>query len=770
MGAGHGGQILVAESSAGLVHGLELRALGSRRLRDLAAPVELFQVLAEGLSIEFPPVRTLDATPGNLKAQVGSFLGRAAELADVQAALRTHRLVTLTGVGGVGKTRLALQVAAEVAPDFPEGVFVAELAEVGDPNAVAGAVASVLGVMQQPGRTIAGSVADALADRERLLVLDNCEHVLDAVADLVEKILATSGTPHVLATSREGLRVGDELVWTVPSLTTGDAGSDAVALFLERAQSAVRTFSPRPADVEVVAEICERLDGIPLAIELAASRMVSLSPVDLRDRLDDRFRLLSGSRRGLERHQTLRQTVQWSYELLDFDEQSLLHRCSVFAGSFDLAAAFALAPEGVDEYQVLDLLEALARKSLLVVDRVGPTSSYSMLETIRQFAEEQLVESGDASLVRHSHASLYQQRILDAVQLWDGPAQLTAYERFHADFANLRAAFGWAADTGDLDVAATIVTRCSFLGMIQLTYEPSNWAERIVGAARAADHRALPGVLGAFAWASVSGEVDRALVAAAEGLALLSDPRYEREPFDYPYLALTVPYFHAGLLESAVAAAAEYRRHQPHVPWSAQEVIALAMIGRTAEAAALSADTLRAAKEVENPYLELDALVGVVFALRDQDPEQALLATRKALASAQALEAKVLEVSLLEVLIQLEAQCGEPIAALDAAQLAIQHYLDSGNNVGLRNALGILAKPLERLGHLTDAAPLIGYAGGGAAAQAVWPEISAVGERLRAALGVDTYESLAADGEAMTRSAIVRHALAAIDQAATTEL
>ncbi len=232
--------------------------------------------------------------------------------------MRTHRLVTLTGVGGVGKTRLAVQVAAELVPDFADGVWLVELAPVGDPAAVPDAVATVLGITQQPGQTVTESVAEALAGRRLLIVFDNCEHVLDAAADLVEAILARASTVTVIATSREGLRVGAEHLWPVPSLDVrAGAGSAAVELFVERARAVTPGFSlVDGSDADAVVEICRRLDGIALAIELAAARMVSMTPSEVRARLDDRFRLLSGSRRGLERHQTLRHAVQWSYDLL----------------------------------------------------------------------------------------------------------------------------------------------------------------------------------------------------------------------------------------------------------------------------------------------------------------------------------------------------------------------------------------------------------------------------------------------------------------------
>ncbi|HUO37652.1 MAG TPA: NB-ARC domain-containing protein, partial [Mycobacterium sp.] len=401
MAAGHGGQILLAESTAGLLTGVDLVDLGPRRLRDLPTAVGVFQVRAPGLETEFPPLRALDVSPGNLRAATTSFIGREAEVADLRAAVKTHRLMTLTGVGGVGKTRLATEVAALLGDEFPDGVWFSDLAAVTDPVAVPDAVAAVLGIIQQPGKTVTESVASALEGRVRLLVFDNCEHVVDSAADLIEAILAASATVTILATSREGLGVSDEQLWRVPSLDVNSGTqSAAVTLFLDRARSVLSDLSlAQPGEAHAVVEICRRLDGIPLAIELAASRMASMTVSEVHDRLDQRFRLLVGSRRGLSRHQTLRHAVAWSYDLLDDAEKALLDRCSVFAGGFDLESACAVVGSD-DDFATLDLLDALVRKSLLVADRSSGRTRFSMLQTIRQFAEEQLVACGEASQIR----------------------------------------------------------------------------------------------------------------------------------------------------------------------------------------------------------------------------------------------------------------------------------------------------------------------------------------------------------------------------------
>ena len=503
MAAGHGGQVLLAESTAGLLSGVDLVDLGPRRLRDLPTAVGLFQVRAAGLRTDFPALRALDASPGNLRPQTTSFIGRESEVAELQTTLKASRLVTLTGVGGVGKTRLATEVAAQLAGEFPDGVWVFELATVADPAAVPDAVATVLGVIQQPGKTVSESVAAALEGRVRLLVFDNCEHVVDSVADLVEAILAASATVTILATSREGLGVSDEQLWRVPSLDVNSGTeSAAVNLFLDRAHSVVSDFAlAQPGEADAVVEICRRLDGIPLAIELAASRMASMTAGDVRDRLDQRFRLLVGSQRGLARHQTLRHAVAWSYDLLDDAEKVLLDRCSVFASGFDLESACAVAGfDDRDDYAILDLLDALVRKSLLLADRSSGHARFSMLETIRQFAEEQLAASGAATEARTAHARYFAGREADILALWDSPRQREAYSWFSAELANLRTAFRWAADQGDLDVAAAIATDAAWLGLWVENYEPIAWAEELIEPARAVDHPRL-----AFLYVMASG-------------------------------------------------------------------------------------------------------------------------------------------------------------------------------------------------------------------------------------------------------------------------
>ena len=581
MAAGHGGQIVLDGATAGLLSGADLAALGPRRLRDIPRPVELFQVRAPGLRAEFPPLKTLDSTPGNLRPAATSFVGREMAVVELETAVKANRLVTLTGVGGVGKTRLGLEVAARLKSDFPEGVWVIELAPVGDPAAVPEATAAVLGLTPQPGISLAHSIAAAFEGSSRLLVFDNCEHVLDAAADLIDTIIGHSSTVRVLATSREGLGVADEQLWPVPALDV-DTGvdSEAATLFAERAQHVAPGIAlSSGASAGAVVEICRRLDGIPLAIELAASRLLSMTVTEVRDRLDDRFRLLVGSRRGLERHQTLRHAVQWSYELLDDAEKALLNCCSVFAGGFDLAAACAVSGAD-DEFAALDLLDALVRKSLLVADRSTSRTRYSMLETIRQFAEEQLAASGEANEMRAAHARYFAAQEPDVMALWNSPRQQEAYTWFSLEVANLRAAFRWAADHGDLESAAAIATYAGFLGACVENYEPIAWAEELIEPARAVDH---PRLVFLYVTASLCyhvGRIEEAVQFSDAGQTAMRSRRGE-VPFDLEAMLGGLPYLYIGQPERSVewCRAELARGRDTHAATRARLVVALAVAG-----------------------------------------------------------------------------------------------------------------------------------------------------------------------------------------------
>src|SRR6202521_3624521 len=408
----HGGQTVLSATTSDLVvdrlpEGAWLTDLGSQPLRDLPRPERVVQLCHPDLVNEFPPLRVSTAVVSTrLPVQLTSFVGRDAEGTQLRELLAQNRVVTLTGAGGVGKTRLAIQVAAQVAGEFGDGVWYVDLAPITDPELVPLTVARALGLPDQPGRSTMDSLLRFVRDRQMLVVLDNCEHLLDASATLVNSLLGAAPSLTVLATSREPLGVPGEAMWQVPSLSLAD---EAIELFADRARLARTDFTVTDDNASAVAQICARLDGVPLAIELAAARVRALSLAEILEGLHDRFRLLTGgARTAVRRQQTLRASVDWSHALLTEPERTLFRRLAVFLGGFDLDAARVVAGGGdVQRYQVLDLLTLLVDKSLVVADDTGGRTRYRLLETVRQYALERLGESGEADAVRTRHRDYY---------------------------------------------------------------------------------------------------------------------------------------------------------------------------------------------------------------------------------------------------------------------------------------------------------------------------------------------------------------------------
>ena len=458
---GHGGQTVLSGVTEALVvdrlpADAWLTDLGTHPLRDLPRPERVVQLCHPDLVNEFPPLRTPKAVAAsNLPVQLTSFLGRDAQLTQLRELLAENRVVTLTGAGGVGKTRLAIQVAAAMADEFGDGVWYVDLAPITDPELVPVAVARALGLPDQPGRSTMDTLTRFVADRQMLVVLDNCEHLLDACAELVVVLLGSAPRLTLLATSREAIGVAGEVSWRVPSLSLAD---EALALFADRARHARPDFTLTDDNAVAVGEICARLDGVPLAIELAAARVRALSLAEILDSLHDRFRLLTGgSRTAVRRQQTLRASVDWSHALLTEPERVLFRRLAVFLGGFHLDAAQAVAGSGGDvaRYQVLDQLTLLVDKSLVVADDSGGRTRYRLLETVRQYALEKLGESGEADAVRARHRDYY--TALAAVL--DAPARTDYEERIEQadlEIDNLRAAFSWSRENSDVELALAL--------------------------------------------------------------------------------------------------------------------------------------------------------------------------------------------------------------------------------------------------------------------------------------------------------------------------
>jgi len=573
---GHGGQIIcsaVASVLAGdrLPASVQLDDLGWHRLRDIDRPEQIFQVVVDDLPRHFPPLRSLSTRRSNLPVQLTSFVGRERELADVATLIGRHRLVTLIGTGGTGKTRLMLEAADRLLDRYADGIWLAELAPLGDPSQIPSEVARAVGAPEMPGVPAIVTVTEFLTDKRLLLLLDNAEHLVDGVATLAERLLAHAPGLSVLATSREALAVPGEAVLQLQSLTCPPVGAarntvlglaaldledaaatEAVRLFTERATTVDPQFVLRESNVASVVEICQRLDGIPLAIELAAARVSAMSPDDIAVRLGDRFRLLAGGRRtAVPRQQTLHALIDWSWDLLDDEDRRLLRRLSVFNGGWTAPIAAQIVGEASGAMDPVDLGDRLTRlidRSLVIVDR--DTTRYRMLETIRQYAREQLIAADQAPALADRHFAAYSQLAIQAEEPTRGPGMVDWMDRLDAELDNLGSALEWgleadpwaavrmaaalvpywefrvvSQDNDDRIVAAIEIARARVLGVSDANPADQALAARLLGeAARLWAQSGRPAI--AMGWAKEArllaerSDDPTAQVAALLGLAL----------------------------------------------------------------------------------------------------------------------------------------------------------------------------------------------------------------------------------------------------------
>ncbi len=459
MSAAHGGQVLISLATEELVRdelpaGVTLRDMGERRLKDVVRPERVYQVVIPDLPADFPPIHTLDARRHNLPAQITSFIGREKEMAELGQLLDAYRLVTLTGAGGAGKTRLSLEVATQHLDQFPDGVWLAELAPVAARGLIPPTLLSIFNLREDPHRSAVELLSDYLRGRSMLLLLDNCEHLIEGCAVIAEALLSACPQLHVLATSREALGIPGEVDYHIPSMSTPDtshlppldelAGVESVRLFLERAAAVKTGFQLTHANAPFVAEICSHLDGIPLAIELAASRMKALTPEQVASRLGDRFRLLTGgSRTALPRQQTLRATIDWSYSLLSEQEKTLFRRLAIFAGGWTLQAAEEVCGERRDSFDVLESLTHLVEKSLVSTEESAAEIRYRRLETIRQYSYEKLLETDEVDALRDRHLDFFVRFAESVDENLKAGDQILWQKRMAAELDNLRAALEW---------------------------------------------------------------------------------------------------------------------------------------------------------------------------------------------------------------------------------------------------------------------------------------------------------------------------------------
>jgi predicted ATPase/class 3 adenylate cyclase len=759
MAAAHGGQALVSGATELLVRddlpeGCGLVDLGEHRLRDLARPVRVFQLTGPGLRVEFPPLRTLEAFAGNLPVQLSSFIGRAAELAGLATAMQRSPLVTVTGPGGVGKTRLALQAAADLLPSFGDGAWLCELAPAGDAEAMAQAVLAALRVRPRADLSVAGSVVEFLRTRTAmLLVLDNCEHLLSAASVLAADILRGCRGVRILATSRQALGVGGEQVFGLRplSLPPPDAGmaaaeaSDAVSLFAQRAAASRSDFALTPANVAAVGEICRRLDGIPLAIELAAARVAALRPAEIAGLLDERFRLLTRGRAdAAARQQTLQAMVEWSYALLGEAERRVFDRLGAFPGSFDVEAAAAVADGGgLQRWDVLDSLTSLVGKSL-VAEEEGPdqTSRYRLLETMRAYARQQLA-AGELGRLRHRHAEHYAAFAERAGLELIGPAQVEWQQRIRAEHDNLQAAVTWALASGSQarPLAFRIVAALAGLAATSPS-TAGGWAEACAAQIGTCPPELRGMVIAAAAWSAfwasdlplAQRRAEDALqdpaVSDPIGLALLRVVRAQT------YTLTGQPELGASIAREGCQKAVELGIEMLVAQLLGAEAMAWTAAGDYAAARPPAMEAVEVARRVQNPALSAFTFCAAAGAIWPTDPQTALILIEDCLALTRTGAFDPIIGVALTWAGFIRAQNGDLPGALAALAEAMAQQHADGNRLALGMTLQITAVALARLGEAEPAAVL-----SGAFSAHFPPDISAVNESQK--MGIGEAQSLA---------------------------
>jgi predicted ATPase/class 3 adenylate cyclase len=787
MSVAHGGQIVVSAATAELAREThpDLQDLGEHRLRDLSRAEHVFQLSVPGVDRQFPPLRSLDRFPTNLPLQLTSFVGRDRDLNDIAKAFDTARLVTLTGVGGVGKTRLATQVAAELLPRFADGAWLCELAAADSPDAMAQVVANALGVIPRSGMSLVDGIVEFLRVKDVFLVLDNCEHLLGSVAELAEHTLSRCAAVTILATSREGLGVTGEQVWPVRSLSLPDATSttldtsDAVRLFIDRAVAAEPGFTAGPEDLAAIGEVCRRLDGIPLAIELAAARVAAMSPAEIAGHLDERFRLLTGGRRtAVERHQTLRATVDWSYSLLRDQEQTVFDRLGVFAGSFDAAAAQAVVTgAGVEAWDVVNSLSDLVAKSMIVAERTQDGTRYQLLETMRAYARERLDTADEADAWRCRHAQ-YFATLADGIGAGIIGADESVWLRhLVADVDNLRAAVIWALESPDNDDRALAFRIAGALAYSAVQYGEIGvgvWADWCLERCTR-EGTIAPGLITAGAgWNAVNrGDWD-----AATDLARRALDTHDPDDFTtacLSYLTLACVELFTGKYASAQRITAENVRAAHIAGQTLYESAVLtssaafaAMAGDFERARRYADDALELAREVGNPTALAGALAALGWARWIDDPERALVAIKEStrLRHGGGVFAPALSIGAV-----IESRAGDSLAALVDLRDALGYATDAGLRTTVLSVIDRGVIVMAEVGNPESAAVFGGAVTAGSLASLTTVAHSVEGsmradalEVVRERFGVDAYTTSAERGAAMTYEELVDYALAEIDR------
>jgi predicted ATPase/DNA-binding CsgD family transcriptional regulator len=692
---------------------------------------------------------TLEAGRGNLPRALAPLVGRAEAVADTAAALRASRLVTLTGVGGVGKTRLALAVAGEVAGTFPDGVWLVELGGVAESDAVADALASALGVTPRGNDRVIDTVAEAVAGRRLLVVVDNCEHVLAAAAAAITEVLARSDTPRVLATSRELLLAAGETVVPVAPLDVGSGmTSEAVTLFVQRAAAVRPSYAIHDEQTAAaVVEICRALDGLPLGIELAAARMAAMSATEVRDRLTDRMRLLTGPELAPERQSTLRQAVAWSYDLLDDDERAVLRAAAVFAGGFTLAPLCAVVGES-DDVVVLGLLDSLVRKSLVVAQHETEQTRYALYDTIRLYAEEQLAAAGHLEESRDRHAACFAGEACRRWSRWNGPEWREQVDWVRAELANLRSACRWSVERGAIEVATDVAAHAGLMGFSVELFETVGWAEALLPAATRADVARLPRLYAAAGYACFVGRAAAARANAHRAAELEALPGYESCEPGYASFIEALGAVYCGDLDDYLALTGRVAG----LPGTGQAYAVAAYVdglqsaGRVDEAVALTDDATAAALALGNPYWIAYTLWIVGLAWSTADPPRALAVWDEGTAVVAEHGVRFFEGFMSRDAALLHTSHGQLDRALTLFATSIEAFLRSGAVAQLVITLASLPALLEKADQPGAARTLVAAMTRHPASLHHVPSLTALGQRLDTRLGSEAATRYAATG------------------------
>ena len=687
---GHGRQVLISDTCAKLLQGeipsqSSLRDLGAHRLKDLAQPEHVFQLVVSGLPETFPALLSLDHLSNNLPAQLSSFVGRDEVVAEVKTLLEEHRVVTLVGTGGAGKTRCAIQVGAELVDGSGDGVWLAELAPISEPSLVANVVARALSVQESLNRPMLETLLAYLKRKRLLLILDNCEHVIEEARRVVAAIVHRCPEVRILATSREGLNIAGEEAYRMPSLAVPSESETqsseelssygAVQLFTDRAISADKHFAFSDENAPYVAEICRRLDGIPLAIELAAARVKVLSPKQLAQKLDERFRVLTGGdRSALPRHQTMRALIDWSYDLLSDNERKMFRTLSIFAGSFTLESASAVcSEEAIDEIATLDLLSSLVDKSLVQTEQTGGGTRYRLLESTREYGRERLCDAGDYAAVAQAHASAFLALAEELNRDWDTSPDALWFAQAELELENFRAALNWALGSrGEAVLGGRLVAALRPLWMYLAAAEGRRWIQ------------ATRELVGAEAPAPVVAALD--LTEASLDAALCqykaSCAAGERALARYRELADSLRVAHA------------------------QQIVgqALVILGRVEEANVLLSQALAASHALEKRRLTGLALQGLALAANALgDVAEARSLHADALEIFRVIGAKRTAAAVSVNLAETEFHSGDAAEALRLAGEALDAFRGFNHTLGVALALRNMAAYLTALERFDEA-------------------------------------------------------------------